>query len=365
MIKTLNVVGARPNFMKMAPIHRLMMEGNAFSPFLVHTGQHYDESMSEVFFRDLGLPRPDASLNIGSGTHGEQTARAVMELEPLISAKHPDVVIVVGDVNSTLAGAVAAAKLNVPVAHVEAGLRSFDRTMPEEVNRVVADVLSDVLFAPSEDAVENLKKEGISSDKIHFVGNVMIDSLQASLERAEASTVLNEFSVEPGSFFLATLHRPSNVDDPDTLLRLAEILAEVGKLAPMLLAAHPRTSERLSGTKALDLLRGSGVRITPPLGYLDFLKLMASASAVLTDSGGIQEETTVLGVPCLTLRETTERPITVTHGTNRVTGLDREAVLSGIHAALNSRVKPRRPPLWDGRTAERIVDILISTFGKS
>ncbi len=365
MISCVNVVGARPNFMKMAPLHRAMAASDAFATCLVHTGQHYDVSMSDVFFRDLGLQEPDVDLDVGSGTHSEQTARAMVGLERVLTDVSPDLVVVVGDVNSTLAGALTAAKLRIPVAHVEAGLRSYDRTMPEEINRVVADVLSDLLFAPSSDAVENLRREGIPDERIHLVGNIMIDSLEACLERPAASMILEDLALEPREYFLTTLHRPSNVDDPEALAAVVRILSQVRRLLPTVLVAHPRTSRRLTGTRSMQRLVANGVRVIEPLGYLDFLKLLAHASAVLTDSGGIQEEATVLGIPCITLRDRTERPITVTQGTNRVTGLDLDAILEAARDALSGGAKPSRPPLWDGHTAQRIVDVLLRSLDHS
>jgi UDP-N-acetylglucosamine 2-epimerase (non-hydrolysing) len=362
LIRAVNVVGARPNFMKVAPIHRAMRDAGGFEPLLVHTGQHYDREMSEVFFDELGLPQPDVSLGVGSGSHAEQTAGVMLALEPVLRGRRPDVVVVVGDVNSTLAAALTAAKLSIPVAHVEAGLRSFDRSMPEELNRVVADVLSDVHFAPSRDAVENLRNEGIPAERIHLVGNVMIDSLLACRERARSSTVLDRLGVDPGAYFLATVHRPSNVDAPQDLRRVADILTRVGALLPVILAAHPRTANVLAAAGLGPELERGGVRIIGPLGYLDFLQLMAESAAVLTDSGGIQEETTVLGVPCITLRDRTERPITVTEGTNTVTGLDANAVLLAAGFALDGRPTARRPELWDGRAAVRIVRVLAQWF---
>jgi UDP-N-acetylglucosamine 2-epimerase (non-hydrolysing) len=301
---------------------------------------------------------PDISLGIGSGTHAEQTARAILGLEPLLLNVEPNVVVVVGDVNSTLAGALTAAKLNIPVAHVEAGLRSFDRTMPEEINRTVADVVSTFLFTPSRDAGENLRNEGIPEERIHFVGNVMIDSLLACLDQAKTTPVLGELSLKPGEYFLATLHRPANVDSAKDLQRTVDVLVEVGGLATTILVAHPRTAERLSRFGLHDDLARGNVRVVPALGYMEFLNLLAHAAGVLTDSGGIQEETTVLGVPCITLRDTTERPVTVTEGTNTVTGLDRLAVREAAERALRAEVTPRRPELWDGRAAERIVEVL-------
>ena len=292
MITVVNLVGARPNFMKIAPIHRAMTANDDFNPHLIHTAQHYDRAMSEVFFHDLRLPEPSITLGVGSGTHAEQTARVMLALEPVLLRTQPDVVLVVGDVNSTLAGALTAAKLNIPVAHVEAGLRSRDRTMPEEINRMIADVLSDLLFAPSKDAVDNLLGEGIPGRRIHLVGNVMIDSLFACLRRAEESGVLDQFGLRPKGFFLVTLHRPSNVDEPGTLPQVVEILTSVAELQPVLFAVHPRTADRLENTNLRGRLERAGVILTGPIGYLEFLGLLRACSAVLTDSGGIQEEST-------------------------------------------------------------------------
>lgn len=354
----LTVVGARPNFMKAAPVYGALTKSGNFRSVLVHTGQHYDPLMSEVFFTDLGLPQPEFSLGVGSGSHAEQTARVMMELEPVLLQVRPDLVIVVGDVNSTAAAALTAAKLSIPVAHVEAGLRSFDRTMPEEINRIVADSVSDILFPPSQDAVENLLREGKSASTVHFVGNVMIDSLNLCLGRASRSQVLQEQGLEPRTYLLATLHRPGNVDRPEELSMALQVLASASRIEPLVWVLHPRTAgrlEALASSRSMDL---AGIRFMEPLGYLDFLQVMKNATAVLTDSGGIQEETTVLGVPCITLRESTERPITVTEGTNVVTGLREEMVLAALQRARSADRTPRQLKLWDGRTADRIVDVI-------
>jgi UDP-N-acetylglucosamine 2-epimerase (non-hydrolysing) len=363
VIRAVHVVGARPNFMKVAPIHRAMAAAGGFESLLVHTGQHYDNEMSRVFFDDLGLPDPGLSLGVGSGSHAEQTAGVMLALEPILQARPPDVVVVVGDVNSTLAAALTASKLGIPVAHVEAGLRSFDRSMPEELNRIVADVLSDLLFAPSPDAVQNLGDEGIPPERIHLVGNVMIDSLLVCRERSEASPILERLSLEPRGYFLATLHRPSNVDSAEDLRRAAHILGDLGALLPVVLPAHPRTVKALDAAGLHEELARGRVRVVEPLGYIDFVRLMTEAAAVLTDSGGIQEETTVLGVACITLRDRTERPITVSEGTNTVTGLDAGAVMLAARFALEGRPPARRPELWDGHAADRIVEVLAKRFG--
>jgi UDP-N-acetylglucosamine 2-epimerase (non-hydrolysing) len=319
--------------------------------------------MSGVFVQDLGLPKPDFELGVGSGTHAEQTAQVMLRMEPYLLERQPDLVVVVGDVNSTVAAALTAAKLQIPVAHVEAGLRSFDRTMPEEINRILTDVLSDLLFAPSPDAVRNLLREGIPESKIHLVGNVMIDSLDALLPRAQQSDVVERLGLRPDSYLVATLHRPSNVDSRATLSEVSKILAVAGSLMPTVLVAHPRMQGRLRVTGKWERLEAGNVRIIEPLGYLEFLALMSTAAAVLTDSGGIQEETTVLGITCLTMRDTTERPITVTEGTNQIVGLDVERVRQAVERiAAGERAEARRPDLWDGKAAERIVEIVARAF---
>lgn len=355
------LVGARPNYMKAAPLWRALHARMPRTTLtLVHSGQHYDANLSDVFFNELDMPRPDVSLGVGSGTHAEQTARVMTALEPVLLETPTDLLIVVGDVNSTVAGALTATKLRVPVAHIEAGLRSRDRTMPEEINRVVTDSISDLLFTPSEDADENLLREGIPEEKIHFVGNIMIDSLVAMLPQAAASAMLTSMNVEPRRYVCVTLHRPSNVDDPNTLLEIMKGLEAIGNQCPVLFPVHPRTRKQLkaAGWNAI----GDGVQLCDPLGYLDFLKLMSDAGAVLTDSGGIQEETSFLGIPCLTVRENTERPITVSLGTNRLIKAESTTLIAALQEALSQqdRVRPEIP-LWDGHTADRIVDVLIAT----
>jgi UDP-N-acetylglucosamine 2-epimerase (non-hydrolysing) len=364
MVKILNVVGARPNFMKMAPIVAALgrRRGEA-EQVLVHTGQHYDEAMSASFFRDLGMPEPDVNLSVGSGTHAQQTARVMLAFEPVLLAHRPDWVVVVGDVNSTLACALVASKLGVKVAHVEAGLRSGDWAMPEEVNRVLTDRLSDLLLTPSADADENLRREGLGGERIVRVGNVMIDTLFRQRERAQSSRVLDELELTPREFAVVTLHRPSNVDDPETLGRIAAALGEVATRLPVIFPAHPRTEARL---REFGIALPAGVRTVAPLGYLDFLGLWSAARLVLTDSGGLQEETTALGVPCLTLRENTERPVTVTEGTNRIVGSDPARIVGAADEILTGRqtVAGRAPELWDGRAAERIADALTGRAGR-
>jgi UDP-N-acetylglucosamine 2-epimerase (non-hydrolysing) len=317
--------------------------------------------MSDVFLDELKLPAPTQQFGVGSDTHARQTAQVMIKLEEFMLTERPHVVLVAGDVNSTLGAALAAVKLNVPVGHVEAGLRSFDRTMPEEVNRVVTDVVSDLLFAPSADAVTNLKAEGISADKIHLVGNVMIDTLDALREATRRSTVLGRLGLTEGKYLLGTFHRPSNVDSKESLSRLMTVLRAAAEELPLVLVAHPRTKLKLAEFGVVP--PEARIRIIDPLGYIDFVRLMSDAAAVLTDSGGIQEETTVLGVPCLTLRETTERPITVTEGTNQIVGLNQSVIEAAIHKIVSGDKPPSmRPPLWDGRAASRIADILERGF---
>lgn len=361
MLRIINVVGARPNFMKIAPvIDEMRRRRPRIESLLVHTGQHYDESMSDSFFEDLQIPRPDMNLEVGSGSHSEQTARVMIAFEQVLM-KHPaDWVVVVGDVNSTMAAAIVASKQLVRVAHVEAGLRSFDRTMPEEINRVVTDALANLLLTPSLDANENLLREGAAPEKIRFVGNVMIDSLYRHLERARTSRILERFSLEPGSFCAITLHRPSNVDVKETLSGILDALEVIGERLPIVFPIHPRTRDRLEQFGLRERVnRQRSLVLTEPLGYLDFLHLYSNSRLVLTDSGGLQEETTVLGIPCLTLRTNTERPITVTEGTNRLVGSDPENIKREALAALD-RPSPaaRAPELWDGHAASRIVDAI-------
>jgi UDP-N-acetylglucosamine 2-epimerase (non-hydrolysing) len=360
-MKVFSVVGARPNFIKIDPVLRaLERRPEHFSTYLVHTGQHYDDRMSRVFFEELGIRPPDVHLGVGSGTHAEQTAAVLVAVERLLLQDRPDLLLVVGDVNSTLAATLAAAKLGLPVAHVEAGLRSFDRTMPEEVNRLATDALSDYLFTPSRDADENLRREGVAEEKIFCVGNVMIDTLLRCRHLAERSPALAEHGVPPKGYALLTLHRPSNVDDPAVLRRMLSALYPIQERLPVIFPIHPRTVRRIE-EHGLDRVVGAmpRLRMVPPVGYLDFLALQAHAALVLTDSGGIQEETTVLGVPCLTLRENTERPITVAQGTNRVVGQDPERIVREAFRALDDGAAPVRvPDLWDGRAAERIADVL-------
>jgi UDP-N-acetylglucosamine 2-epimerase (non-hydrolysing) len=357
----LHVVGARPNFMKAAPVYRALARAG-FDQVIVHTGQHYDAQMSDVFFQTLDIPAPDESLNVGSGSHAQQTAAIMSKFEPVLLARKPDIVLVYGDVNSTVAAALVCAKLGVRVAHVEAGLRSFDREMPEEINRLVTDQLSDLLFTPSPDGNENLKREGVSNDKVFLVGNVMIDTLVQFLPKAEElfGGLKQRFSLN--RFGLITLHRPSNVDDEAVFLPMLKALDELSRDLPLIFPVHPRTRDRWS-----EQLRqcNPNLRTVEPLGYLEFLALQKHAAVVVTDSGGIQEETTYLGTPCLTLRENTERPITITSGTNVLIGRDWRMLREEFAKALNGhRKQGSQIPLWDGHASDRIAEV-ISQYDKA
>jgi UDP-N-acetylglucosamine 2-epimerase (non-hydrolysing) len=363
MLKILNIVGARPNFMKVAPIYAEMKRrSHDFEPLIVHTGQHYDAAMSDSFFTDLGLPKPDVYLGVGSASHAVQTARVMTEFEPVVLEHKPDWVLVVGDVNSTIACALVCAKLGVKVAHVEAGLRSRDRSMPEEINRILTDSISDLLLTPSTDGDANLKAEGIPAEKIKFVGNVMIDSLLDHLQRAENSTVREDLGVKEKEYAVVTLHRPSNVDERATFSGILEALINVSQKIPVIFPAHPRTRAKIAEFGFAERIENSHVKLIEPLGYLDFLRLYSGARLVLTDSGGLQEETTVLGIPCLTLRENTERPITIEMGTNQLVGTGKEKIERAALEILNSDslTAAKIPPLWDGKTAARICDELLA-----
>lgn len=357
------VVGARPNFMKMAPILRALAAHEPPMPaLLVHTGQHYDQGMSGQLFDDLGLPLPDLNLEVGAGSHAVQTAEVMRRFEPALDEHHPSCVVVVGDVNSTLACTLVAAKKGVPVVHVEAGLRSYDRKMPEEINRVVTDQLADRLYTTERSAEANLRLEGISGDRVCFAGNVMIDSLLSNLPKARAAgDTLRAHGADaslveqPAGYGVVTLHRPSNVDDEPTLRALLGVLAEVAARLPLVFALHPRTRNNIDRFGLTGLMDPARTAVLPPQGYLEMLGLMAKATLVLTDSGGLQEETTALGVPCLTLRENTERPITIEQGTNTLVGRDRVAILHGLEGVLNGQGKRGRvPEFWDGHAAQRI-----------
>lgn len=373
--RVVSVVGARPNFMKMAPILRELSKCRHFDSRLVHTGQHYDESMSRVFFHDLKMPDPDFNLNVGSGSHAVQTAETMRRFEEVCEKIKPDLVIVAGDVNSTSACSLTAAKLQIPVAHIESGLRSFDRSMPEEINRLVTDAVSDFLFTTEESGNRNLRREGVSEEKIHFVGNTMIDSLVDCYKLLGETPVQGPLATINGApYFLATIHRPSNVDGPAQLVRVIKILESASQAAPVFFVTHPRTRERLQAVngnhRLIDVDGGlqkyheGCIYLLPPMAYLDFMRLMSKSKAVLTDSGGIQEETTFLGIPCLTLRDNTERPITVELGSNKIVGLDCQRILSCLNNVMGNHWKHAvTPPLWDGRAAERVVEILRNAYG--
>lgn len=369
-LRIMNIVGARPNLMKVAPLMAEMKRHREIDPVLVHTGQHYDYSMSQVFFDQLQIPEPNYNLEVGSGTHHSQTAEIIRRFGELVTADRPDMVLVAGDVNSTIACALVAAKECIPVVHVEAGLRSFDRTMPEEVNRLLTDAISDLLFTTEESGNVNLAKEGVPREKIHFVGNLMIDTLVGAIDLARRSALRGELGLEAGGYAVLTLHRPSNVDDSEQLKRTLDAILDVAERLPILFPCHPRTAARIAqiGISALKNwengpISGRGVWRMPPASYLDFLGLVDQAAFVLTDSGGIQEETTWLGIPCLTYRENTERPVTVTMGTNQLIGSDPERLRTTALAVFHtpsSRESKRHavPPLWDGKAAARIVKVL-------
>jgi UDP-N-acetylglucosamine 2-epimerase (non-hydrolysing) len=360
----LHVVGARPNFMKAAPVLRALRAYDGVRQTLVHTGQHYDANMSDIFFQELEIPEPDTNLGVGSGSHAQQTAQILTQFEPVVQSYQPDLVLVYGDINSTMAAALVCAKLCIPVGHVEAGLRSFDRTMPEEINRLITDQIADFLFTPSIDGDENLLREGVAADKIHRVGNVMIDSLVRLNSIAQESTVVADLNLQPGNYGLVTLHRPSNVDDPTMLASLLDALDEISRELVLIFSVHPRTRQRLEASNTNH--RGSRVRMLDPLSYIDFLALQRSAKLVITDSGGIQEETTYLGVPCLTVRKNTERPVTVTSGTNILIGDNMARLKQEVARILAGRPKQGNvPPLWDGHAAVRIAAVITSKWSKS
>ncbi len=356
-MKILHVVGARPNFMKAAPVMQALAGCNSVTQVLVHTGQHYDANMSEIFFKQLGLPKPDINLEVGSGSQAWQTAQIMMRIETVLFEQKPDLVLVYGDVNSTAASALVCIKLLIPVGHVEAGLRSFDRTMPEEINRLLTDQIADLLFTPSVDGDENLLREGIPREKIYFVGNVMIDTLVRLLPKV-AADAHGKTQAKFESYALVTLHRPSNVDDPDMLINIIGALEEISNDFPVLFPIHPRTRHCLQNSQFA--IRNPKFHLIDPVGYLEFLSLQKSATVIITDSGGIQEETTFLGVPCLTVRKNTERPVTVDLGTNIVVGQDMERLKNEVHRILNGNGKKGSvPPLWDGKAGERIADVII------
>jgi UDP-N-acetylglucosamine 2-epimerase (non-hydrolysing) len=371
--RIINIVGARPNFMKIAPLMAEYKRHPEIEAILVHTGQHYDEKMSEQFFDQLNIPKPDINLGVGSASYAVQTAEIMRRFEPVILEHKPDLVLVVGDVNSTIACALVAAHLRVKVAHVEAGLRSYDRQMPEEINRVLTDAISDYLFVSEPSGMINLKNEGIAEEKVFLVGNVMIDSLSCNLAQAQKSQILGELGLQEKRYAILTLHRPSNVDDPQVLENLLEVMDLIGNHLPLIFPVHPRTLKNImkfSRGRQINQIesqavisRKKGVWFIDPLGYLDFLKLMAYAKVVFTDSGGIQEETTILKVPCLTLRNNTERPITVEVGSNKIIGTDPQAIFASFEQIMsNDKVQCGTPELWDGCAAERIVKILLSHY---
>lgn len=362
MLKLMCICGARPNFMKIAALVEAFKATGRIQTQIVHTGQHYDEKMSDLFFRDLGIPKPDINLEVGSGSHAVQTAEIMKRFEPVVSEHRPDWVVVVGDVNSTIACALVSVKLGIKVAHVEAGLRSNDRSMPEEINRLLTDSISDLLLVSEESGLANLKREGVADAKVKFVGNVMIDTLLKHRARSNESKILSDFGLTTKHYAVVTLHRPSNVDDPETLGGILDAFEKITDEMPIVFPMHPRTRKNLATmglANRVDDLKGL---MTPePLGYLDFLKLTADSALVLTDSGGVQEETTILGVPCLTLRENTERPATITHGTNKLTGPQPEAILSAYKAQMAMKFDAnRRPPMWDGSAGKRIADVFLS-----
>ena len=359
-MKIINVVGARPNFMKIAPLMEAYRAHDTIEPLLVHTGQHYDERMSDLFFNQLGIPKPDMNLDIGSASHAVQTAEIMKAFEPVVVEHAPDAVLVVGDVNSTIACGLVAVKLGVKLVHVEAGLRSGDRTMPEEINRLLTDSISDMLFCTEQSGVDNLRAEGVADEKIFLVGNVMIDTLLKNRAKADAATILDDLGLEPGAYAAMTLHRPSNVDDPVVLARLLDAIEVIQQDLPIIFPIHPRTRNNLAASELGARVEGmTNLRLIDPAGYLDFLKLTSSAKLVLTDSGGIQEETTILGVPCLTLRENTERPSTAEVGSNRIVGTDTARILAAYREVIGGGGRqPQIPPLWDGQAAQRIAALL-------
>lgn len=362
MLRTLDLVaGARPNFMKLAPVVRALAAYDSLAFRIVHTGQHYDASMSDVFFQELGIPKPTVHLDVGSGSHGAQTARILERYEAHLVASPPAATVVFGDVNSTIACALAAVKLGIPVAHVEAGLRSFDRHMPEEINRILTDAISDLLLVTEPSGIENLRREGVPDSKVRLVGNVMIDTLFQHLEAARALDVPASIGLAGQRYGVVTLHRPSNVDDPATLARLVSLLRELGQALPLVFPVHPRTAGVAARAGFGDLLEAGhpALRCLEPQSYLGMLSLVSNAAVVLTDSGGLQEETSVLGVPCLTLRENTERPVTVTVGTSRLVGNDEEKIRAAFADVVAGRWRPAAPiPLWDGKAGERIANTI-------
>jgi len=363
-MKLINVVGARPNFMKIAPLMAAYERYKCIEALLVHTGQHYDYQMSKLFFDQLDIPAPDIDLDVGSGSQATQTAEIMRTFEPVVLRCAPDAVLVVGDVNSTIACGLVAVKLGVKLVHVEAGLRSFDRTMPEEINRVLTDAISDLLFCTETSAVENLRSEGIAEEKVFLVGNVMIDTLLKNQVHSDTSTILEDLDLAAHNYTVLTLHRPSNVDGEQSFGRILDAIEVIQQDRPVVFPVHPRTRQNLTCPSLKRRIDGmANLRVTDPAGYLDFLKLMSNAKVVLTDSGGVQEETTILNVPCLTLRDSTERPVTTELGTNRVVGTDPQRIIAAYQEVITERFRQcEGPPLWDGDAATRIVKILIERF---
>lgn len=370
-MKIVNVVGARPNFMKIAPLMAEFKKHKNIEAVLVHTGQHYDKKMSKKFFDDLDIPKPDINLEVGSKSHAKQTAEIMIRFEKVLLKERPDLVLVVGDVNSTIACALTAVKLGIKVVHVEAGLRSFDRTMPEEINRVLTDAISDLLFVTEKEAIDNLIREGVCRKKIHFVGNVMIDTLFKCKQKADKSNILKKLKLKSKEYAMLTLHRPSNVDCKATLARIFEALEEISKNIKIIFPVHPRTKSSLERFKIKSFSRYSSldtrynnILFIDPLGYLDSLKLMSNARLVLTDSGGIQEETTALKIPCVTIRENTERPVTVSQGTNVIVGTNKNKIIKEALLKIKTKkISGKNPKFWDGKTAERIVRIILNNSG--
>jgi UDP-N-acetylglucosamine 2-epimerase (non-hydrolysing) len=368
MIKIICTCGARPNFMKIAPLTRVFKLNGSFETLLVHTGQHYDENMSRLFFKQLEIPQPDINLEVGSASHAVQTAEIMKRFEPVVLDFKPDYVLVVGDVNSTIACGLVAVKLGVKLIHVEAGLRSFDRTMPEEINRLLTDAISDLLFTTERSAIENLKNEGIPQEKIHFVGNVMIDTLLYNKEKSKQSEILENLKLKPQKYVVITLHRPANVDDIDNLTEIINAFEQIQKDIKLVFPIHPRTRKNLEKTHLEEKIQSmKNLILLEPAGYLDFLCLVSNAAVVMTDSGGIQEETTILGIPCMTLRENTERPVTITEGTNRLVHISTQDIIDNYNELRKAGFKTtgRIPELWDGKAAERITKIIIEDHSKS
>lgn len=358
-IRLFFVVGTRPNFVKAAALFTAINRRGGFAPFLIHTGQHYDDNMSRVFFSELGLPKPNIDLEIAGGSYVSQTCRIMEKMEELIAREKPAAIIVVGDVNSTLAASLAAMQTGTRLAHVEAGLRSFDRTMPEELNRIIVDHIADYLFVTEQAGIDNLLKEGIPREKIFFAGNVMVDTLKANIERAKQIDIRGRLGLPEGPYALATLHRPANADNPESLADMLETLSTISREITLVLPLHPRTGNRIEGYGLKSIIdRSPGMIVTEPLGYLDFLAAMAGAAIVLTDSGGIQEETTILGVPCVTMRDNTERPVTVETGSNILAGTKGIGILAAFRTLRETPKATTTPPLWDGNAAGRILDIL-------